>query len=77
MSTLFNKKINTLAPYRLVKTMRAGVLVLGSLLTKYRKAKRFAWTMEKAPSDFSGRKKPALPCHEMWKKRCPNYNILE
>ena len=39
---LQNKKknsINTLAPYRLVKTMRAGVLVLGSLLTKFRKAK--------------------------------------
>ena len=34
-----NKKINTLAPYKLVKTMRAGVLVLGPLLTKYRKAK--------------------------------------
>ena len=33
------KKISTLAPYRLVKTMRAGVLVLGSLLTKYKKAK--------------------------------------
>ena len=33
------KKINLLAPYRLVKTMRAGVLVLGSLLTKYGKAK--------------------------------------
>ena len=33
------KSINTLAPYRLVKTMRAGVLVLGSLLTKYGKAK--------------------------------------
>ncbi len=33
------KKINTLAPYKLVKTMRAGVLVLGSLLTKYKKAK--------------------------------------
>ena len=32
-------EINTLAPYRLVKTMRAGVLVLGSLLTKYKKAK--------------------------------------
>jgi len=28
-----------LAPYKLVKTMRAGVLVLGSLLTKYRVAK--------------------------------------
>ncbi len=39
---LQNKKknsVNTLAPYRLVKTMRAGVLVLGSLLTKFRKAK--------------------------------------
>ena len=34
-----SKKINTLAPYKLVKTMRAGVLVLGSLLAKYRKAK--------------------------------------
>ena len=33
------KDINTLAPYRLVKTMRAGVLVLGPLLTKYKKAK--------------------------------------
>tara|TARA_B110000211_G_C14045333_1_gene538646 strand:- start:217 stop:1473 length:1257 start_codon:yes stop_codon:yes gene_type:complete len=33
------KAINTLAPYKLVKTMRAGVLVLGSLLTKYGKAK--------------------------------------
>ena len=32
-------KVNTLAPYKLVKTMRAGVLVLGPLLTKYRKAK--------------------------------------
>merc|ERR1711991_509717 len=34
-----DKNINTLAPYKLVKTMRAGVLVLGSLLTKYNKAK--------------------------------------
>ena len=33
------ENINTLAPYRLVKTMRAGVLVLGPLLTKYKKAK--------------------------------------
>ena len=33
------KHINTLAPYKLVKTMRAGVLVLGSLLAKYKKAK--------------------------------------
>ena len=39
--TLQNKttEIKTLAPYKLVKTMRAGVLVLGPLLTKYRKAK--------------------------------------
>ena len=34
-----SKNINTLAPYKLVKPMRAGVLVLGSLLTKYKKAK--------------------------------------
>ena len=34
-----NYKIKTLAPYKLLKTMRAGVLVLGSLLTKYGKAK--------------------------------------
>ena len=34
-----NKKINTLAPYKLVKTMRAGVLVLGPLLATYKKAK--------------------------------------
>ena len=33
------KNINTLAPYKLVKTMRAGVLVLGPLLTRYKKAK--------------------------------------
>jgi len=34
-----SENINTLAPYKLVKTMRAGVLVLGSLLTRYGKAK--------------------------------------
>ncbi len=34
-----NKSIRTLAPYKLVKTMRAGVLVLGPLLSKYKKAK--------------------------------------
>jgi UDP-N-acetylglucosamine 1-carboxyvinyltransferase len=34
-----NKNINTLAPYKLVKTMRAGVLVLGPLLASYKKAK--------------------------------------
>jgi len=33
------KKINTFAPYKLVKTMRAGILVLGPLLSKYGKAK--------------------------------------
>ena len=34
-----NKKLKTVAPYNLLKTMRAGVLVLGPLLAKYRKAK--------------------------------------
>jgi UDP-N-acetylglucosamine 1-carboxyvinyltransferase len=34
-----DRKINTLAPYKLMKTMRAGVLVLGPLLAKYKKAK--------------------------------------
>ena len=34
-----NTNINTVAPYKLVKTMRAGILVLGPLLAKYRKAK--------------------------------------
>jgi UDP-N-acetylglucosamine 1-carboxyvinyltransferase len=33
------KKLKTLAPYNLLKTMRAGVLVLGPLLAKYKKAK--------------------------------------
>ena len=33
------KKLNTIAPYKLVKTMRAGILVLGPLLAKYKKAK--------------------------------------
>ncbi len=32
------KVVNTLAPYKLVKTMRAGILVLGPLLTKFKKA---------------------------------------
>jgi|TARA_B110000914_G_scaffold215422_1_gene219310 UDP-N-acetylglucosamine 1-carboxyvinyltransferase len=36
---LNNKKLKTLAPYNLLKTMRAGVLVLGPLLAKYKKAK--------------------------------------
>ncbi|MDC0449551.1 UDP-N-acetylglucosamine 1-carboxyvinyltransferase [Pelagibacteraceae bacterium] len=33
------KKLKTVAPYKLLKTMRAGVLVLGPLLAKYKKAK--------------------------------------
>jgi len=33
------KKIKTVANYRLVKTMRAGILVLGPLLSKFGKAK--------------------------------------
>ena len=35
---LKSKKIKTLAPYSLVKTMRAGILVLGPLVAKYKKA---------------------------------------
>jgi UDP-N-acetylglucosamine 1-carboxyvinyltransferase len=34
-----SKKLKTVAPYKLLKTMRAGVLVLGPLLAKYKKAK--------------------------------------
>ncbi len=35
-----NKKyLNTVATYKLVKTMRAGILVLGPLIAKYKKAK--------------------------------------
>ena len=34
-----NRKLKTTAPYNLLKTMRAGVLVLGPLLAKYKKAK--------------------------------------
>ena len=33
------KKLKTFAPYNLLKTMRAGVLVLGSLLARYKVAK--------------------------------------
>jgi UDP-N-acetylglucosamine 1-carboxyvinyltransferase len=33
------KELKTIAPYKLLKTMRAGVLVLGPLLAKYKKAK--------------------------------------
>ena len=37
---IFNRRsLKTFAPYRLLKTMRAGVLVLGPLLAKYRIAK--------------------------------------
>ena len=37
---IFNKKsLKTFAPYHLLKTMRAGVLVLGPLLAKYKSAK--------------------------------------
>ena len=37
---IFNKKpLKTFAPYRLLRTMRAGILVLGPLLAKYRIAK--------------------------------------
>ncbi len=35
---LKSKKIKTLASYNLVKTMRAGILVLGPLIAKYKKA---------------------------------------
>ena len=34
-----NSVLKTVAPYKLVKTMRAGILVLGPLLAKYKKAK--------------------------------------
>tara|TARA_B100001996_G_scaffold677_1_gene647 strand:- start:718 stop:1977 length:1260 start_codon:yes stop_codon:yes gene_type:complete len=33
------KKINTVAPYKMMKTMRAGILVLGPLLARHKKAK--------------------------------------
>ena len=37
---IYNKRpLKTFAPYYLLKTMRAGVLVLGALLAKYRIAK--------------------------------------
>ena len=39
LKILNNKKLKTTAPYNLLKTMRAGVLVLGPLLAKYKKAK--------------------------------------
>ena len=39
LMSLLKKKLNTTAPYKLLKTMRAGVLVLGPLLAKFKKAK--------------------------------------
>ena len=39
LNILSKKKLKTVAPYNLLKTMRAGVLVLGPLLAKYKKAK--------------------------------------
>ena len=39
VEVLNNNIVKTFAPYNLLKTMRAGVLVLGSLLGKYRVAK--------------------------------------
>ena len=33
------KKLKTIAPYKLLKTMRAGIIVLGPLLSKFKKAK--------------------------------------
>ena len=37
-SVKIKKNIKTFASYSLVKTMRAGILVLGPLLSKYKKA---------------------------------------
>jgi len=34
-----NRKLKTIAPYKFLKTMRAGVIVLGPLLSKFKKAK--------------------------------------
>ena len=34
-----NKELKTIAPYNFVKTMRAGVIILGSMLSKFGKAK--------------------------------------
>jgi len=36
---LNGNKLNTFVPYKLVKTMRAGILILGPLLARYNKAK--------------------------------------
>ena len=34
-----NRNLKTIAPYHLLRTMRAGIVVLGPLLSKYKKAK--------------------------------------
>ena len=34
-----NRKLKTVAPYKLLKTMRAGVIILGPLLSRFKKAK--------------------------------------
>ncbi len=39
LEILNSNKLSTFVPYRLVKTMRAGILVLGPLLARYNKAK--------------------------------------
>ncbi len=39
LSITNNKKLKLFAPYNLVKTMRAGILVLGPMLARFRKAK--------------------------------------
>jgi len=39
LSIINNKKLKFFAPYNLVKTMRAGILVLGPMLARYGKAK--------------------------------------
>ncbi len=39
LSITNNKKLKFFAPYNLVKTMRAGILVLGPMLARFRKAK--------------------------------------
>ena len=41
VSILNNNKIKTFAPYNLVKTMRAGILVLGPMLARFGKCKSF------------------------------------
>ena len=56
-----NKKkiINTLAPYKLVRTMRAGVLVLGPMVSKFKKAK----------CEVFGISKDSLKSHKKFKEK--------